>query len=314
LPVQPTKPPARFKVTADGEGIVSHVGAALLAELADRLGLTRELGRRANRGLRRGAHDRGAVLRDLVVMLADGGDAFSDLRVLRDQPELFGEVASVPTAWRVVAEEVAGDPRGVAALWSALARTREVAWAHGAAPVGPLVIDLDATLVTAHSDKQGARPTWKRGFGFHPLLCYLDRGDGTGEALAGILRPGNAGSNTAADHLDVLKLALLALPKPTRTGPVLVRTDSAGATHALVGAIHKRGLQFSIGFSTATSGSGLRSWPRPSRPGCPRRIRTATSALAPGCASLTAWTLPAGPRVLGCSAAASGPTLAPRPR
>lgn len=170
-----------------------HVGAALLGELADRLGLTRELGRRANRGVRAGGHDRGQVLRDLVVMLADGGDCVSDLAVLRDQPELFGQVASTPTAWRVLAEELSADPRGIAGLWSALARVRGQAWALGMAPVGPLLLDLDATLIQAHSDKQGAAPTYKQDFGFHPLGCWLDRGDGptgTAQAAAG---PADAG-------------------------------------------------------------------------------------------------------------------------
>jgi Transposase DDE domain group 1 len=166
--VQATNTRPRFEVSGDGDGIVGHAGAVVLAELSDRLGLTGELGRHANRGLRVGAHDRGQVLRDLAVMLADGGDCLSDLRALREQPELFGEVASVPTAWRVLVEEVAGDPRGIAAVWSALARTRQRAWALGAAPAGPLVIDLDATLIAAHSDKQGAAPTYQQGFGFHP--------------------------------------------------------------------------------------------------------------------------------------------------
>jgi hypothetical protein len=133
------------------------------------------------------------VLRDLVVMLADGGDCVSDLAVLRDQPELFGQVASTPTAWRVLAEELPADPRGIARLWSALARVREQAWALGMAPVGPLLLDLDATLLQAHSDKQGATPTYKQGFGFHPLGCWLDRGDGptgTAQAAAG---PADAG-------------------------------------------------------------------------------------------------------------------------
>lgn len=98
--MQATNTRPRFEVVADGQGICSHVGAALLGELADRLGLTSELGRRANRGVRAGAHDRGQVLRDLVVMLADGGDCVSDLAALRDQPELFGAVASTSTAWR----------------------------------------------------------------------------------------------------------------------------------------------------------------------------------------------------------------------
>ena len=182
--MQATNSGPRFEVVADGQGICSHVGAALLGELSDRLGLSGELGRRANRGVRAGAHDRGQVLRDLVVMLADGGDCVSDLASLRDQPELFGRVCSTPTAWRVLAEELPADPRGISGLWSALARVREQAWALGAAPAGPLILDLDATLVEAHSDKQGAAPTYKQGFGFHPLGCWLDRGDGTGEALA----------------------------------------------------------------------------------------------------------------------------------
>jgi hypothetical protein len=246
--VQATNTRPRFEVVADGQGICSHVGAALLGELADRLGLTVELGRRANLGVRAGAHDRGQVLRDLVVTLADGGDCVSDLAALRDQPELFGAVASTSTAWRVLAEEVAGDPRGIAALWSALARVRERAWELGAAPAGPLILDVDATLVDAHSEKQGAAPTYKQGFGFHPLGVWLDRGDGTGEALAAILRPGNAGANTAADHLAVLGMALLGLPKPVRGQPILVRADSAGATHGLVDHLQALGVGFSVGF------------------------------------------------------------------
>jgi Transposase DDE domain group 1 len=246
--VQATNTRPRFEVVADGQGICSHVGAALLGELSDRLGLTVELGHRANRGVRAGAHDRGQMLRDLVVMLADGGDCVSDLATLRDQPELFGAVCSTPTAWRILAEELPADPRGIAGLWSALARVRERAWELGAAPAGPLILDLDATLIDAHSDKQGAAGTYKGGFGFHPLGCWLDRGDGTGEALAAILRPGNAGANTAQDHLDVLAMAMLGLPKPLREGPILVRCDSAGATHAFVGELVRRELQFSIGF------------------------------------------------------------------
>ncbi len=142
-----------------------------MSELSDRLGLTCELGRRANLGLGGGAHDRGQVLRDVVVMLADGGDCVSDLATLRDQLELFGTVCSTSTAWRVLAEELAADPRGIAALWAALARARERAWALGAAPVavGPLIIDLDATLIEAHSDKQGAAGTYKGGFESHLL-------------------------------------------------------------------------------------------------------------------------------------------------
>jgi hypothetical protein len=195
------------------------------------------------------------------VMLADGGDCVSDLASLRDQPELFGQVASVPTAWRVLAEELPADPRGIAALWSALGRVRQTAWELGAVPSGPLILDVDATLIDAHSEKQGAAPTYKQGFGFHPLGVWLDRGDGTGEPLAAVLRPGNAGANTAADHLDVLGMALLGLPKPARQEPILVRCDSAGATHAFVDELVGRNLLFSIGF------------------GCDQRVRAAIGAV-----------------------------------
>jgi hypothetical protein len=166
--------------------VVGHAGAALLRELADRLGLTRALGWHQAGGRR--CHPDAAVLRDLAVMLADGGDCLSDLAVLRDQPELFGPVASTPTAWRVV-ERVATDPDGLARLRAARAHARARAWAAGGEPtVELLVIDADATLVLSHSDaKQGAAGTYKGSFGFHPLLAYLDRGHAPGEPLAGLL-------------------------------------------------------------------------------------------------------------------------------
>src|SRR5829696_6853774 len=239
---------AGFEVTCDGEGVVGHAGAALLAELADRLGLTAALGWRAGQGqTRRHRHQAGRVLRDLVVMLADGGDCLSDLAVLRDQPELFGPVASTATAWRMV-EGTAGDELGLAGLRAARAHARTRAWQAGAWPDADLlVIDVDGTLLEAHSDKQGAAGTYKGGFGFHPLLAFLDRGDGTGEALSGILRSGNAGSNTAADHIEVIDLALAQLPRAARDQPILVRADTGGATHALVDRLRERGLRFSIG-------------------------------------------------------------------
>jgi hypothetical protein len=246
LRVQATKPRARFDVTCDGDGIAGHAGAALLVELADRLGLTAALGWRAGRTQssrhRRGA---GAVLRDLAVLLADGGDCLSDLAVLREQPELFGEVASTATAWRVI-EQVACDPDGLAGLRAARAHARAAAWQAGAHVEGLLVVDVDGTLLDAHSPKQGAAGTYKGGFGFYPLVAYLDRGGGTGEALAGILRPGNAGSNTAHDHIEVLDLALAQLPRPARDQPLLVRGDTGGATHALTNYLRQRGIRFSI--------------------------------------------------------------------
>jgi hypothetical protein len=246
LRVKATKPPARFEVTCDGDGIAGHAGAALLGELADRLGLTAALGWQAGRSqTSRHRHGAGAVLRDLAVLLADGGDCLSDLAVLREQPELFGPVASTPTAWRMI-EQVACDPDGLAGLRAGRAHARAAAWRAGAHPDGLLIVDVDGTLVDAHSDKQGAAGTYKGGFGFYPLVAYLDRGDGTGEALAGILRPGNAGSNTAADHIELVDLALAQLPRAARDQPLLLRADTGGATHALVDHLRQRGVRFSI--------------------------------------------------------------------
>src|SRR3954462_10745893 len=139
-------------VTSDGAGLVSHAGAALLAEVADRTGLTRELsGALAGLRERRCRHDPGRVIRDLAVMLADGGDCLSDLRAVRDQQPLFGPVASNATAFRVI-DEIACDPALLAAVGEARARARARAWAAGAAPER-IIIDIDATLITAHSDK-----------------------------------------------------------------------------------------------------------------------------------------------------------------
>jgi hypothetical protein len=247
LRVQATNSRPRFEVTCDGDGVVSHAGAALLVELADRLGLTAALSWRAGRGQTpRHRHDAGWVLRDLAVILADGGDCLSDLAVLRDQPELFGPVASTATAWRVV-EQVASDELGLAGLRTARAQARSRAWQAGAWPNADLLlVDLDGTLLDAHSPKQGAAGTYKHGFGFYPLVCFLDRGDGTGEALAGVLRPGNAGSNTASDHVEVVDLALAQLPPAARQQPILVRADTGGATHAFTGHLRGRGVRFSI--------------------------------------------------------------------
>jgi hypothetical protein len=194
-------------------------------------------------------HRAGKVLADLAVMLADGGDCLSDLAALRDQPGLFGPVASTPTAWRVIERLAQGGEQALAGLRLARAQARRRAWQAGAWVDGLLVIDLDATLVTAHSDKQGTAGTYKGGFGFHPLAAWLDRGDGTGEPLAAVLRPGNAAANTAADQVDVVDLALAQLPTQAREQqPILVRADSAGATHRFIGHLHALGVRFSVGF------------------------------------------------------------------
>lgn len=238
------------EVVADGDDrTVAHVGAALLGGAADRLGMTAALSDGlAGLRQRRGGHDPGRVLRDLAVVLADGGDCLADLGGLRDQASLFGPVASDATAYRVI-DAVAEHGR-LGALGAGRAVVIERAFASGARPEGPLVIDIDATLITSHSDKEGASPTYKRGFGFHPMLAYLDCPDleAGGLPLAGLLRPGNAGANTAADHIAVLDDALQALPRDVAAdAQIVVRCDSAGATHAFLEHCRQARVGFSVG-------------------------------------------------------------------
>lgn len=238
-------------VTADGEGVVSHAGAALLAETADRIGLTGAL----SDGLapmrqRRSVHDPGRVVRDLAVMLASGGEHLCDLAAVRNQEPLFGSVASDATAWRTVAA-IGRDPELMGVLRMARRAARESAWEAGAEPEGPLLIDLDPTLIEAGSEKQRAAPTFKGGFGFHPMLAFLDRpGDPCGgEPLAGLLRPGNAGANTVADEIEVAEEALEQLPCGfAADSEIVLRFDSAGATHGLLDWAREGAIRFSVGF------------------------------------------------------------------
>ncbi len=232
-------------VTPDGEGLVSRAGSALLGGVADKVGLTRAL----SLGLgdlkaRRSGHDLGLVVRDLAVMLADGGDCLSDLGALEDQGALLGAVASTSTAFRVI-DRIASDPGGLGRLRGAHAAARSRAWTLLGAPAR-LDIDLDATLVGAHSDKEGAAGTFKGGFGFHPMLAY---GDQTAEALAGEWRPGNAGANTAADQIAVAQAALAQIPvEHIADIDLLVRVDSAGACHELLDFCREGRIAFSVGY------------------------------------------------------------------
>jgi len=231
----------RAMVTGGGRGIVNHAGTRLLTDVADQCGLTAGLSAAmASTKQRRRGHDRGRVLVDVSVMLAGGGTSISDLAVLRDQPDLFGDVASNPTAWRALA---AVGPDQLTAIAAARAEARAAVWAAGADP-GFYVIDIDATLVNSHSEKQQAAPTYKRGFGFHPIIAYLDA---TNEALAIVLRPGNAGSGDAADHVTVLDAALAQLPVDPTEVEVIARADSAGCSHAFLDACHKRNVRFVVG-------------------------------------------------------------------
>jgi hypothetical protein len=230
------------EVRADGEGLVSHAGAYLLVELTDRLGLTAALSEAmAPTRERRSAHDPGVVVRDLAVAVADGGDCLSDLGVLRGQEELFGPAASESTAHRVLKsiDAVVGE-----AIRGARAKALKRAWDAGARPQ-TITLDIDASLLTAHSEKERAAGNYKGGFGFHPLLCYLAE---TGEPLAAVLRPGNAGANTAADHFEVLQLALEQLPAADLQREILARADIGGRTHAFTQDCRDAGIRFSVGY------------------------------------------------------------------
>jgi hypothetical protein len=236
----------------------------LLADLADRSTLTGQVSAAlAGLGRPRAVHDPGRVLVDLAVAVADGAQCISDIAVLADQPGLFGSVASDSTVWRLL--DQLGAPE-LAAVAGARAAAREVAWAQRAeicgAPVPAaraagqvlpgLVVDLDATIVVCHSEKESAAATFKSTFGYHPILAFLDN---SGEFLAGLLRPGNAGANTAADHITVLDAALAQIPDTHRHGvPLLVRADGAGCSKAFLA--HIRSLrdqatvtEFSVGWA-----------------------------------------------------------------
>jgi hypothetical protein len=248
---------SRLTVSPDGRGLVSQAGAVLLWETMRVTGL----GRGLSEGLARwraprAVHDPGKIVADLAAALALGGDCLADIAVLREQPELAGPVASDPVVSRLVSA-LAGDlPRALKAIRSARAAARDRAWtlAGPDAPGGDgrlVTVDLDATIVISHSEKQEASPTWKKTFGFHPMTAFADHGaDGNGEPLAILLRPGNAGSNTAADHIETTRLALAQLPRRLRR-KVLIRTDSAGGTHGFLTWLTapSRRLHYSVGMT-----------------------------------------------------------------
>jgi len=227
-------------VRADGTGLSSRAGTSLLALVADRVGLTDGLCD-ALQGThkRRSAHDPGRVFCDLAVMLADGGRCVSDLQAIAGQSSLFGDVASISTARRVVlsvGESELDEIRG------ARARARACAWEAGAAPER-VILDFDATPIDVHSEKEQAAGHYKGGFGFNPLLVSCGR-----ELLAGVLRPGNAGANNADDHLKLLDLTLEQLPQSALDGDILARSDSAGASHDLADACRETQIRFSFGY------------------------------------------------------------------
>jgi hypothetical protein len=252
----------RLAVDGQGRKVVSGAGGVLLTRTAATVGLDRALSAALapwRRPLTR--HDPGKIVLDLAMSLAMGGDCLADIGQLRAHPQVFGPVASDPTVSRLI-DTLAADaaPAALAAIHAARAAARSRAWSlagehaadHQTDANRPLVIDVDATLVTAHSEKEQAAPTFKRGFGFHPLCAFVDHGpEGTGEPLSVLLRRGNAGSNTVDDHITVLRAALAQLPghgrRPGKN--VLVRVDGAGGTHGLIDWLTRRRLAYSVGFS-----------------------------------------------------------------
>jgi Transposase DDE domain group 1 len=231
-----------LSVAADAGGLIGHAGAVLLRKLADQCGLTPALGAALGRKGKFPLIDRGVALVSMAVAIALGATSMSDITVLAHQEPVFGAAPSDTTVRRTL--ELA-DP----AILDKIARARAAVRAHvwqlicatpagfpwlavaGKILAGWLVIDLDATLITAHSDKEGAAPTFKSGYGFHPLGAWCAN---TAESLAMLLRPGNAGSNTFTDHLAVLTAALRQIPSRMRSR-LLVRVDGAGASHELIG-------------------------------------------------------------------------------
>ncbi len=196
----------RAIVIPDAKNLVTHAGAALLGELADRSGLTEAMSvAMEDCGINWHTHDPGDVLTHLAVAIADGGDCLADIAALKEQEELFGPVASVATAWRAVHATAVFELR---AIPTALAVARERVWS-AQPPEGPMIWDFDSALLNVHSEKEDAAPTYKRGFGFNPLGAWCDN---TKEPLGAMLRPGNAAPGDADDHLELLEQVVPSVP------------------------------------------------------------------------------------------------------
>ena len=239
--------------------MVPLAGVVAVRLLADRVGLTEGLSAALARRGFAPVHDRGRVWVDVATMLAAGGEAIADIDTLRHQTAALGLVASPPMVWRSL-DEVS--PAALKRVEKARAKVRRHVWSQmSGLPVSKaagtdlgemIVLDVDATLVDAHSEKEQAAATFKRGFGFHPIGVWCDN---THEWLAVTLRPGNAGSNHAADHIEVLGRAIAQVPAEHRR-QLLIRADGAGATHQLLDwltsldRVRGRRVEYSVGFAT----------------------------------------------------------------
>ncbi|MET8014828.1 IS1380 family transposase [Streptomyces sp. NPDC005271] len=253
---EPISPYPRVRVQGDGRQVVSQAGAVLLLETVRKTGLDQAISAAlAPCRKPRAVHDPGKILLDLALAVALGGDCLADVAMLRCEPAVFGPVASDPTVSRLIDTLAASGEKALQAIRSARSEVRSRVWSLAGenAPDadGQVTVDLDGVLVIAHFDKEDAAATWKKTYGHHPLTAFVDHGQGgTGEPVAALLRPRNAGSNTAADHITTAQLALAQLPKHYRRGrQTLIRTDSAGGTHDFVSWLARRGrwLSYSVG-------------------------------------------------------------------
>ena len=231
-----------LKVTADVKGLVGHAGAISLRKAADQAGLTAALSTALRKKGTSPLLDRGIVLVSMAAAIALGVASMSDIALLAHLSPVLGGAPSGATVRRAL--DLAGAPAALDRIARARARARAHAWKlieatpagfpwleiAGKTLAGWVVNDMDATLVAAHSDKKGAAPTWKMGYGFRPLAgwCWNIR-----ECLDMLLRPGNAGSNTFTDHREVLAAAIRQVPARFRR-KILVRVDGAGASHDLM--------------------------------------------------------------------------------
>ncbi|MGW7243510.1 transposase, partial [Streptomyces sp. NPDC054804] len=212
----------RVRVQDDGRQVVSQAGAVLLVETVRKIGLDQAISQALAPWRKpRAVHDPGKALLDVALAVALGGDCLADVAMLRCEPAVFGPVASDPTISRLIDTLAASGEKALQAIRSVRSEVRNRAWSLAGenAPDadGQVIVDLDGVLVVAHSDKEDAAATWKKTYGHHPLTAFVDHGPGgTGEPVAALLRPGNAGSNTAADHITTARLALAQLPKHYR--------------------------------------------------------------------------------------------------
>ena len=247
----------RVVVEPGGDQVASHVGLHALGAFADRVGLGAALSARIPvSGNRHPLHDRGKVLVHQMLVLAGGGESCADIEYLRVEDDLFADVCSDSTLYRTFTESL--DVTVLPGVKEGFAEVRRRVWRRAGLAKGTdaVVLDIDASLIDVHSEhKEGTAPNYKYGFGFHPMFCAAAT---TGEVLAALLRPGNATANCAEDHLTVLDEALAQLPEQVSVGhrpgdhrasvarPVVVRTDSAGATQGFVWGCRERNVGFAV--------------------------------------------------------------------